>query len=184
MKIDKKCAITFGRFNYFSKGHAYFFEEILTKWDNLVIMCLENSDIRRQIIPTNDLLLNSFYKECDKNFTKKLLPVAIRMEALNYFAKKYPNRITIISGERPENFPSRFNMDFPANKFDLVFSKDYSNYFDLLRCEAFEKILDREVTVVHPRRYIHNSEIALLSNKEEKFWPEVWDYYQKEGILI
>jgi len=168
-----------------SQKVMYFFEEILKQWDNLVIICLEESDRNSQVnFNEDDLLLSSFYKECDNNFSKKLLPVSNRLEALNFFAEKNSNRISVIKGERPENNPSNFNKYFPPSKFDLVFSKDYRNYFDLLRCEAFEKILNREIKVVHPCRYIHNTEIARLHNKKNMFLSEVWDYYKNEGINI
>ena len=184
MKINSKTAVTFGRFNYFSKGHIYFFEEILKKWEKLVIVCLENSTSDERLYTSDDLLLNVFYKECDANFEKTLLPITTRLEAINIFAKKYPNRVTVTQGGRPENSPNDFNRCFPVSQFDLVFSKDYSKYFDLLRFEAFEKILERKVIAIHPSKYIHNTEIARLSDKKDMFWPEVWNYYKKKGIRV
>ena len=60
--MNKKLAVTFGRFNFISKGHVNFIETVLKKWDELYLI----------ILVPDDISMSMFYKNpATQNFLDK-----------------------------------------------------------------------------------------------------------------
>lgn len=182
-----KYAVTFGRFNSISKGHEAFFDAILEKWDYLTIIVLD--DIREidNVIPQRKN--TEFYNLCDSNWNVKMLPLEIRLNAMNIFKFSYEHskKINVVSFPRVEYFPSLFNSQYPSNIYDLVFSNDQTTKFDIIKIKQFQQILDREIALVNPNKIIHNKDIKnKIKEKGDLllyFNKEVVNYYEKEEVL-
>lgn len=155
-------AVTFGRYSIFTLAHLSTVQEILRYRENLVIGLILSGEKASNYHPDNNLQM--FYDECDNNYVMKiLLDINIRNEMILNTLEEFniSNRVNVVNINRPEYYPDEFNYLFDTNKYDLFFPQVSSEdtCFDIIRNQAFEKILNRKVYVVKPKLTIHLSQI-------------------------
>ncbi|RDX01324.1 hypothetical protein [Listeria kieliensis] len=174
-------AVTFGRFNTFSRGHESFIQSILLEWSKVSIGVIENNPIT-----VEDNLFANFIKECDRNYIKPLNKIQHRMNLMELILdeKNFLENCSIIKINRPELYPEKFNEMFPKNVYDVVFAIDTDSQFDIKKIGIFELLLNRPIKLVKPDKIIHSSDIIKMGIEEIGFSRSAIDYCQKHGIPL
>lgn len=171
-------AVTFGRYNILTFGHLSTFISILDDWDNLKILILDNSLEKRD---KEVSIFREFYDLCELNHIKKrnVFTVEERVDMMQAVLHEYhlTNKISIEVAPRPEYNYSSFNKNYPMEEYDLVFPsvENEEVRFDIIRNEAFEKILSRKVFTVNPEITLHLSSVVKEINQHnsiEKYIPK------------
>ncbi len=157
-------ALFHGRFQRPSIGHVATVEAILAKWDHLTIGVVYNS-VR---LTNTDLRLRDYVSQVDiasygpgrNPFTQSEVKEMWKSYILSMSLMK---RVDCLIVKRIE-FEPDFNVLFPPEKIDLVFSElnPEDAGADVLRHQLFPEVLGREIFQVKPSLSIHNSEIRRL----------------------
>lgn len=164
-------AVTFGRYNFFTIAHLETIKEILSKWEKLYILIVDD-DLGK----TNDIIeqFEEFYNLCDYNHNTKKIYFSIeeRKKMIEYALEgiNVKERVNVIHYCRPEYNIKKFNAEFKMNEFDLVFpySDNEASYYDKIRNNSFENILHRSVSCVYPKLTIHVSQILSECQTRKK----------------
>ena len=143
-----KLAVTYGRFNYLSKGHINFIETILRSWDEVYLVLLVNDpNIYTKINYDEDT--NNFIEMCNSNVNKKeILPITHRLNAFSKAIRKNENLVGKVHLSvfcRPEVNVEHFNACYPDKYFDMVFPKDHTTEWDRKKSEKFRDVFFREI---------------------------------------
>ena len=177
----RKKAVTFGRFNLFSNGHGEFIKTILEKWQFVEIVVLENENN----LGRYNSVFDDFVDLCNLNYQKSLIDLEHRINLMQIGLKEggMASKCHVSTFLRPELHPKEFNMLFPKDQFDVVFSVDVHSNFDIKKIGMFELLLGRKIELVYPSKIMHNSNIQKNGNLEQYYQNEVLNYCKKYNLL-
>lgn len=182
-----KLAVTYGRFNYLSKGHIHFFEKIVEVWKELYIVVLINNNKIIDKIMYDETNLNDFIVMCNANVNKKkLLAIHHRLNCLSRAIQnnsKLIGKVHISAFCRPEVNVKKFNLCYPPDAFDLVFPLDDSNEWDKIKPEMFSGVFFRPVRTVELDFLTHNSDIVANNAYKELLEESAYNYYLTNKLI-
>ncbi len=184
--MNKKLAVTFGRFNFISKGHVNFIETVLKKWDELYLIILVPDDISMSMFYKNPATQNFLDKCKSKIHSKPLLSINYRVNAFSEVIKNNPKlqgKVHLSVSCRPDANVALFNASYPEKFFDLVFPNDDTTQLDKSKICEFEKVFFRKVYGVNPDFILHNSQIEKYHTYEQNLDAVAYQYYKDENIL-
>ncbi|GKX68400.1 hypothetical protein [Inconstantimicrobium mannanitabidum] len=179
-----KVAVSFGRYNYFNKGQFETIRTILEKYDKLVLGVVNPDKEGAEEVEKFKEKYRDFYDTCDL----KVLEVPLKYNDKKVIIEKSLRslgvyNVEVVEVKRVEYFPSIFNKTFPKDRYDLVFPI-LKTKFDIVRNDAFEEILEREVIKVVPKFESHNSDSKNIRDNIVYYDEEIIQIYKRSGIEI
>ncbi|MBC1925133.1 hypothetical protein [Listeria innocua] len=180
----KKRAVTFGRFNTFSKGHESFIQSILLKWDTVNIGVIDDGCCTKNY--NKNKLFKNFIEECDENYINPLnkLQHRINLMEIALSEKGLLEKCSIKKINRPELYPDNFNELFPVHLYDVVFAIDVDSQFDIKKIGVFELLLNRPIKLVKAELILHTSDIIRTGKEQLGFSSAVIDYCKEHAISL